>query len=280
MNEETSAYLLLKAAQQLYAKAPAQLSSEQRRRVGEVAVRQQAIERRILASAEAAAVHVPEQAMAHALAEIAARYASADEFQADLQRNALDERTLRQALHRDLRVEAVLDRVAGRSATVSDTDVEIFYLSNLERFRRPETRRLSQILITANEDLAGSERPAAQAKIRSIRERLEKSPERFAEQALKHSECPTAMHGGHLGEVMRGTLYAELEAAAFALPAQGISEILESPLGFHILRCDEIARERVLPLREVRDRIREHLEMSRRHVCQKTWIGQLFRQTA
>ena len=111
----------------------------------------------------------------------------------------------------------MLDRVASQADAVSETDVEIFYLLLRERFLCPEKRSLRHILVTINDSLAGSDSATARDKIDAIHSRLLKSPERFAEQALKHSECPTAMNGGLLGTLKRDQLYIELEAVAFAL---------------------------------------------------------------
>jgi nitrogen fixation protein NifM len=128
-------------------------------------------------------------------------------------------------------------------------------------------------------ELAGVwDREAARGKIEAIRARLLKNPERFAEQALKHSECPTAMNGGLLGSVPRGQLYAELEAVAFALPAATLSEPVESELGWHLIYCEAIHAERQSQLEEVRQTIRDHLEQQRRSMCQKSWINSLRRQ--
>jgi peptidyl-prolyl cis-trans isomerase C len=275
---DASPYLMLKLAQELFKKSPEALDDGERQRVTSVASRQTQIEQRILSTDEAMRVMLPEDSLTKSFAEIRNRYPSDDEFQTDLERHRLSQADLRNALRRELTVEAVLERVASRSAKVSDTDVEIFYLTNSDRFRRPETRRLSQILVTVNDALADNERSAALTKIETIRARLLKSPERFAEQALKHSECPTAINGGSLGEVPRGMLYAELEPVAFALEESEIAEVAESPLGFHLLRCDAISAEHILPLRDVRERIRTHLEDARRNICQKAWIGELFRK--
>jgi peptidylprolyl isomerase/peptidyl-prolyl cis-trans isomerase C len=276
---DASPYLMLKLAQELFKKSPDALDDGERQRVTSVASRQTQIEQRILSTDEAMRVMLPEESLTKSFAEIRSRYPSDEEFQADLERHHLCQADLLNALRRELTVEAVLERVASRSAKVSDTDIEIFYLTNSDRFRRPETRRLSQILVTVNDALADNERPAALAKIETIRARLLKSPERFAEQALKHSECPTAMNGGSLGEVAPGKLYPELEPVAFALKENEIGAIAESPLGFHLLRCDAISPEHILPLREVRDRIRTHLEDARRNICQKAWIGELLRKS-
>ena len=147
-----------------------------------------------------------------------------------------------------------------------------------ERFVRPETRTLRHILVTINDTLPGSERSAALAKIETVRARLVKDPKRFAEQALKHSECPTAMNGGLLGTLPRGQLYAELEPVAFALAVGQLSDVVESPIGFHVLRCDAIVPQRLAALDDVRTRIHDHLAGQRKKICQKSWINGLRRE--
>jgi len=278
MTEPDAVYLSLKLAAQLFEKPLEALAADELRRVKNVAAKQHEIEALILQTPEAARVMLPEASIEASLKEIRGRYASEEDYHADLDRIGLDGAALRQAVLRDLRVEAVLEKVGAHAAAVSETEVEIFWFMHKERFRRVETRVLRHILVTVNDALPGSERDTARAAIEAIRARLLKNPERFAEQALKHSECPTAMHGGLLGAVPRGQLYAELEAAAFALAAGELSIVVESELGFHLLLCDAINEARTLSLAEARPTIREHLEQQRRGMCQKSWINALRRQ--
>lgn len=59
----------------------------------------------------------------------------------------------------------------------------------------------------------------------------------FAEMAKKYSEDPgSAASGGDLGYVKRGVFYPEFESAAFALGINEISEVIESPVGYHIIQ--------------------------------------------
>lgn len=270
-------YLSIKLAPRLFDKPLEALDPPQRRKLEQVAARQQELEGLILNTPEAARVVVPAATVDASLREIRERYAGDDDYLADLQRIGLDEHEMRAAVERDLVVEAVLDKVAARAATVSDTDIEIFWFMHRDRFRRAETRTLRHILVTINDTLPGSRQTEALTRITAIAERLARDPARFAEQALKHSECPTAMNGGLLGKVPRGQLYPQLEAAAFALAAGSLSGIVESELGYHLLLCEEIQAERNSTLDEARDTIREHLAQQRRSICQKSWINGLRR---
>lgn len=276
MTDFSSAYLQLKLARELCGKAPDALDESERKRVTAVAARQQEIEQRILGSANAALVVLPEASIEACIKDIRDRYPDEPEFDADLARAGLDADSLREAIERDLKVEAVLEQVAATTPPISETEIEIFYLQHLDRFRKPETRSLRHILVTINDDLAGSTRDAALAKVEAIRERLLKDVSRFSEQALKHSECPTAMNGGLLGKVPRGKLYAEVEAVAFALAPGELSAVVESELGFHIVLCDAIESELQVPLAEVRERVKEHLAGTRHAAAQKAWIAGLF----
>jgi peptidyl-prolyl cis-trans isomerase C len=269
-------YLTLKLARELYSKTPDALDDAERKRVGAVAARQQEIEQRILGSAKAALVLLPEASIEACVKDIRNRYPDEPEFEADLGRSGLDIESLRAAIERDLKVEAVLEQVAAATPAVSETEVEIFYLQHLDRFKKPETRTLRHILVTINDDMAGNTRDAAQAKIEAIRERLLKDFSRFSEQALKHSECPTAMNGGLLGKVPRGKLYPEVEAVAFELEAGELSAVVESELGFHVVLCDAVEHESQVPLADVHERVREHLASTRHAAAQKAWIARLF----
>ena len=275
MPEQAVAYLELKAAQNLFGKPPTALEANEREHVRKMAAKQFSLEARVLAAPEARDAMVPPASLTAAMEEIRKRYADEADFHADLQHNGLDEAGFMDALERELRVEAILEKVGTRAAQVSDIDVEVYYHYHPDQFRRPETRRVRHILITLNDDLPDNTRPAAQSRIEAIAARLARDPKRFEEQAMKHSECPTALQGGVLGDVPRGQLYPELDAELFDMQAGEISPILESPMGLHLLRCDGIAPAAVLTLKEARGPIRTLLEQRRKRVCQGAWVKQL-----
>ena len=270
----------LKLSQELFHKPPGTLEPVEKRRVDSVAARQQAIEQRILSSAEAAQVVLPASSLSQALAEVRGRYASDEEFLTELESAGMSQEGLLEAIERDLKFDAILDGVASRIVDVSETDIEIFYLMHREKFQRRENRTLRHILVTINDSLKGNDRASARRKIDNVRGRLLKSPHRFAELAMKYSECITAMEGGLLGPVEPGQLFPELEKSAFSLDAGELSRVVESPVGFHVIHCVAIESASELPLSSVREKIRAHLVASRRQAAQKEWITSLFKRAA
>lgn len=271
-------YLELKLSWELFAKAPEKLSEPERTRLTDVAAKQNTIEQRILASAEAANVVIPAPTLATRLAEIRQRYPSADDFAQDLERIGIGKTELGEAIERDLRVEAVLERVAAEATPVSAVDAEIYYRLHPDAFNRPESRRLRHILITCddakdNAKDSAKDKARAQAQLEALRPTLT-TAEKFAAAALRNSQCPTALEGGLLGIVKRNQLYAELEPAAFALSQGEISAVLQSPIGLHIMRCDEIFPSGMLPFADVQEKIIAHLFELRRQKAQREWIKQ------
>ncbi len=57
----------------------------------------------------------------------------------------------------------------------------------------------------------------------------------FAALARERSDDSSAERGGDLGEIARGLLMPAYEEAAFALTAGAVSEVVETPFGFHVI---------------------------------------------
>jgi len=116
------AYLALKAAQKIYGKIPDALQPAEFERVQNMAQQQHELETRVLAAPEARDAMVPPATLQAAMQEIRGRYPNEDDFADDLARNGLDEAGFADALERELKVEAILEKVATRAANVSDIE--------------------------------------------------------------------------------------------------------------------------------------------------------------
>jgi peptidyl-prolyl cis-trans isomerase C len=271
-------YNLLRAALELFGKAPSELDPRQLEKAKRHSEREHDIEDRILRSTEAANVFITEHEIERALSEIQGKYDDQAAFLAALEHNGLDLQALQHALRRQCRVDTILERVASRSPTVNDIEIGIYYHSHLESFQVPERREAYHILISINDQYPENTRAKARERIDHIVERLRQKPHLFEDLAGKHSECPTALQGGRIGPVRRGQLYPELDQALFKLKAGQVSGVLESEIGFHIVSCKRIQPAETLSLQKAAPQIRKLLQERYRDTCRRNWIAGLLPQ--
>lgn len=260
-----------KLSWEMFQAPPTSLAEGQQRQITDIARRQRLIEHAVLSSMEAAGVSIPFATLDARLAEIRARYASPAELREELSRLTMTEADLAEAVSRDLRVEAVLDKVAADMPEATAVDAELYYRLNPAAFTRPEMRQLRHILLTFD---TPEEKRRARATLEQLRKEITDA-EAFASAALHHSQCPTAMQDGILGMVKAGQLYPELDPVAFSLAAGALSPVLESPVGLHLLRCDQIFPCQTLSFSEVRTRIMTTLTEQRREKARRRWLRSL-----
>ncbi len=268
-------YHMLRIALKDYQKNLGQLDPVEYRQVHRKAGKSHELESLVIASEEAKGVIVSERQLDSAVDEVASRYATGAEFLGDLAANGLDEGGLRRALYRELLFDGVMQRVAANSADVNDLDVHLFYEMHRQRFEEPETRQARHILITVNPDYPENTPLAARRRIEQLSEKLAGRCNRFEQFAKRHSECPSAMQGGRLGEVKRGQLYEDLDRVLFNMQEGEVSDIIESEVGLHILYCEKIKPAKRTPLSKAYPRIRDHLQERHRRNCQKAWLADL-----
>lgn len=269
-----SAWLELKLAWGLHNKRPEELDTAERQRLGRIVEKQRQLETLILGSPEALGIVVSPPALQARLDEIRARYSQPEAFHADLQQLGLDESGLEQQAARDLHLEGVLERIASHAGPVTETDAEIWYRLHPAAFRQPERRTIRHILIVFD---SAAERDQAARTLNDIRQQV-RTADDFARQALRFSQCPTAMEGGMVGTVTAGKLYPELDAVAFCMAEGEVSAVTESEMGLHLLRCDQIHPVVELDFPGIKDRIIARLSDERRQAAQKAWIRERLQQ--
>ena len=102
-------------------------------------------------------------------------------------------------------------------------------------------------------------------KAEKILQELRKNPDKFEEIAKKESEDTTAEKGGDLGWFYRNDMVPEFSEAAFKLKKGEISEIVETPFGFHIIKA--LDNVKIKPYEEALPRVkREYVNTYREEV--------------
>ncbi len=138
---------------------------------------------------------------------------------------------------------------------VTPQELQSYYSQHLDEYRVPDQVNLSMILIKADpSDKKAMD--AAHAKADDLLKQL-KAGANFADLAKKNSQDPdSASKGGSLGWIQRGRIpIPEVEQAAFSLPKGEISPVIQSPLGFQIIKVDDKQSAHLKPLEEVKSEI-------------------------
>lgn len=141
-------------------------------------------------------------------------------------------------------------------AAPNDQAVQAYYDAHRDdRFTAPEDIRARHILIKLPPDAGETQRAEARKKAQDVLDKVHKGGD-FAKLAQQVSEDPgSATKGGDLGLFSRGKMVPAFDAAAFALEPGGVSEIVESPFGLHIIKVEEKLPGGPKPLPAVRQEI-------------------------
>ncbi len=79
----------------------------------------------------------------------------------------------------------------------------------------------------------------AKERAEALKRRLAAERIAFGDLAREASDCPSAKEGGTLGRFTRGELEPDLDVALFVLQPGQVSEVIETPFGFHLLLREE-----------------------------------------
>ena len=176
--------------------------------------------------------------------QVEGNYATRAEMDADLQRDGLTVQAYREMLREQIRqsmlVGLYVQRYGGDGAAeVTEEEArERFEAGRDDLQQRPATVTFKQLVLTVSP--SDSSLAEARGRIEALLTRA-RTGEDFAQLAMDHSEDPgSAPAGGDLGWFRRGAFVDEFEDAAFELLEGNVSDVVETPFGFHIIKVDRV----------------------------------------
>ena len=139
---------------------------------------------------------------------------------------------------RKLLIIETLKQQKSMDVKISRTEIEEYF--NTQKDSLPQKRAMVKTRhILMQVQPGGLNRQIALQQIQEIQERLNLG-EDFSELAKLYSEDPgTANIGGDLGFIKKGTLFESFEEAGFQLAPGQISDVVETPIGLHLIQMVE-----------------------------------------
>jgi len=183
-----------------------------------------------------------------------------------------------EAYKKDMRDSMVRMRLLRREVrskiTVSDEEIGEYYSLHRDDYEGKDAVRLKHILLLFPKNMDSNAKAKLQADAMDILKRL-KAGDSFDQLAARFSQGPAASSGGDVGFVEKGAMLPEVEKAAFSLDKDSISNLIESPVGFHIIKVIDRRGAGVKPIETVREEIKSKLEDEKLDKKFDSWVSEL-----
>jgi peptidyl-prolyl cis-trans isomerase SurA len=209
----------------------------------DAALKKQLLERMVLERlqlqlAAQSGIRVTESDVDRAFETVARRNnLGAEEFRKALMQKGMDVTAYRSQLRDQLTIQQLLEREINNRVTVTDNEVENFLENPQSRADMDVSYQLSHILIAIPEAASPEAIQAARKRAEDIHRQLAGGAN-FEQTAVSQSQGADALKGGNLGWKKAGELPELFLSALKNMAAGGISDILRSPNGFHILKLN------------------------------------------
>ena len=197
------------------------------------------LERLQLQLAVQTGIRVGESDVDQAIETIAGRNNLSEEnFLKALAKSGMDVDAFRAQTRDQLTIQHLLEREISNRVNVTDSEVSHFLENPQSRADMDVTYNLSHILIGIPESASPEAIQAAKKRADDILRQLKAGAD-FEQIAVSYSQGADALKGGSLGWKKPGELPELFLSALSSMSPGGISEILRSPNGFHILKLND-----------------------------------------
>lgn len=190
--------------------------------------------------AERLKVKITDEEMNSSLEEILKSHGvTREQFYAQLATEKVSPERFRERLRKELMVARMLDVLIRSHVHASDRECQEYYEKNYKAYQpgQPppgDAVRIQQIILLVRDD-SDKEKEQKRKLMEEIRSRVLKG-EDFGKLARKYTQGPNPERGGDCGFFRPGELLPELDKVAFSLKPGEVSQVIETNVGFHLLK--------------------------------------------
>jgi peptidyl-prolyl cis-trans isomerase C len=208
------------------------------------------------------------------ISQLRKQFPSEAAFKQAMAQQHISQQKLRDDARMDLLVNRLVEGEVNAKLSVTPGDISAFYEKNTDKFTQSESVHASHILIIVPPGADAAAKAAAKARAEEALKAV-RSGQDFAAVARQYSQDGSAQRGGDLGFVPRGQTAPAFETAAFALKVGQVSDIVESPFGYHVIKVAERRPSRVVPFSQAAGQIEQYLKQQQGQTLGKTFVDGL-----
>ncbi|MDD4202799.1 MAG: peptidylprolyl isomerase [Candidatus Omnitrophica bacterium] len=170
------------------------------------------------------------------------QFQNEEDFYITLEQQGIRLEELKRNYMENIMSKKLIDNQIGAGISILPYEVKEFYRENQEKFVTPPKAKVQSLVIRVNDDRADK---MAYDIVCGILYRLKKG-EDFSEMAYNCSEDSYATKGGDMGYIEKGHMAKQIDDVIFSLEEGEISDIVKTPIGYHIFK----AKEKIEPKQE------------------------------
>ena len=224
--------------------------------------------------AKSIGINISAEDVAEKFGEHKKRFRTEQAFADYLKRSNNTEENMKRDLKRNMLRDRVVEKMSGIVET-PEADVQKYYDEHIKRFIEKEQVKASRILIRVPSKATEEERNAGKTKAASVRALAAKPDADFASLAKEHSNGPEAGRGGQLNWFSRGRMPPAFDTVAFKMQQNEVSGVIQTKLGYEIIKLWEKKSERQRPFEEVKTNIKNSLMARQRNEKRREVLREL-----
>ncbi len=211
--------------------------------------------------------------------EVMSKFGSKDQFLQVLKINGVTYDKFKKDMEDEIKLKKFVDSIA--MVSIGESEAKKYYDENQDKFKYPKRVRASHILIASNpeqikaklkeenkditdEELASKTEEIMQENLKKAQElqaKVKKAPSTFAKTAKENSnDTASALRGGDLGFFAKEEMVEAFANKAFSMAPNTISEVVQTPYGYHIIMVTDRNEAGVLSFEQSKKDIINYLE--------------------
>jgi parvulin-like peptidyl-prolyl isomerase len=212
------------------------------------------------------------------LDQIKAQAPKGADFEELVRQQGLSVKELRERIRRQIMVKRLHDSEIRSKIIVSPNEAEDYYKAHLSEFAEQEMIKIRSLTIKRSDEAQekGLLDEAAMNQIKDLRKRA-LAGEDFGELAKKNSQDIRAKDGGMSDWIGHGEMIPEIDKIIFQARPGEISEVIETPMGYHLFKVEQRKEATQHSFEEVRDMIQNKLYHQKFQARFKEWMDELKR---
>lgn len=212
------------------------------------------------------------------MAEFKKKFKNDAELDDALSKEGMTLSLLRERLERQAVIRKLQDMEVRAKVVVSPLEVEDYYAQHPDEFASDGLVRVRSLTIKKSDEARdkGLTDENAKAKIQGLKKRIEQTGD-FEAVAMQNSEDTSAKEGGLSNWIKQGEMIPEINQVIFSLKPGQMSDIIETPMGYHLFRLEEKKEKYRKTLEEARPEILDKLYRQKSAKRFQEWMETLKR---